>query len=86
MVKRVVLNGPETSLKLSLGLAAVACILRPTNALIWATLGAFLYFRAPMRAERILIITEVAKIGYVYTYSPEYGLPSDDFNASECRQ
>lgn len=61
--KRVVLSGPETSLNLSLGLAAVACILRPTNALIWATLGAFLYFRAPMWAERILIITEVAKIG-----------------------
>ncbi|KAF8425651.1 Alg9-like mannosyltransferase family-domain-containing protein [Tirmania nivea] len=61
--KRVVLNGPETSLKMSLGFAAVASILRPTNALIWATLGAFLYFRASMRAERILIVSEAAKIG-----------------------
>ncbi|KAI5801489.1 Alg9-like mannosyltransferase family-domain-containing protein [Peziza echinospora] len=58
------IDAPETDLKLSLSLAAVACILRPTNVLIWASLGAFLLFRATSRAERLHIVSEAAKTGF----------------------
>ncbi|KAF8469068.1 Alg9-like mannosyltransferase family-domain-containing protein [Kalaharituber pfeilii] len=51
------------TLKLALGLAAIACILRPTNALIWACLGTFLLIRAPNKKEKLMVASEAFQTG-----------------------
>ena len=46
---------PELKLQRSLLLAALACILRPTNILIWACLAAFTLFRRARRDEIVVM-------------------------------
>lgn len=47
----------------ALALAAVACVLRPTNVLVWACLGAFALWNS--KGGRTLLIGQAAIIGYV---------------------
>ncbi|MCJ1251171.1 glycosylphosphatidylinositol anchor biosynthesis [Trapelia coarctata] len=51
-----------TTLRGSLLLAAVACVLRPTNVLIWACLACFAFLRGATR-ERLVLIRETALCG-----------------------
>ena len=59
----IVLQGPETNFKLSLCLAATACILRPTNILIWAIPGIFLYLKAPSKQEKLSMVITASQVG-----------------------
>jgi hypothetical protein len=59
-------NQPLTryfSLRQCLLLSALACILRPTNVLIWATLASIAWFRNSWD-KRIILIREVLICGY----------------------
>lgn len=51
-------------LRKCLSLAAVACILRPTNIIIWVTLAGFAWFRCQWEQRKILI-REVLICGFV---------------------
>lgn len=52
-----------SDLRLSLLLAAFACILRPTNVLIWSCLAGFLMFRSNSK-DKIALVTEAIAVGY----------------------
>lgn len=45
-------------------MAAIACVLRPTNVLIWAAMGLFALRNAG--AKKAVLITEAAWIGCVF--------------------
>ncbi|RPA94437.1 hypothetical protein L873DRAFT_1701069 [Choiromyces venosus 120613-1] len=62
--KSVVVEGQidRKELQLSLLFAAFACILRPTNVLIWSSLGLFLLYHSSSR-DRMRIVTEVVTVG-----------------------
>ncbi|KAG0124191.1 mannosyltransferase [Tuber indicum] len=63
--KSVVVEGQidRKELQLSLLFAAFACILRPTNVLIWSSLGLFLIYHSSSR-DRVRIVTEVVTVGF----------------------
>lgn len=50
---------PFRDFRISLGWAALACIIRPTNALIWAFLGLHLMFKARSHLNAIIANTAV---------------------------
>lgn len=50
-------------LRASLLLAAIACVLRPTNVLIWACLACFALVRLGS-SERLVLVRETALCGY----------------------
>ncbi|RPB12545.1 hypothetical protein P167DRAFT_523089 [Morchella conica CCBAS932] len=52
----------RNDLRLSLLLAAFACILRPTNVLIWTCLGSILMYRSTPR-DRATLVTEAVTVG-----------------------
>lgn len=53
----------RSSLRQSLVLAAIACVLRPTNILIWVCLGAFAIWHAPW-LTRVILAREALSCGY----------------------
>ena len=59
-----VIYAPGSHLRYALSLAALACVLRPTNALIWLILGTSLLFRARTGEERSRLILETLWIGF----------------------
>jgi hypothetical protein len=50
-------------LYMSLALAALACILRPTNVIIWATIGSMMLFVYPNPKTGLVLITAVLLTG-----------------------
>ena len=59
-------KGPRTprgEIRGALALAAVACVLRPTNVLVWLSLGAFALWNTAGR-KRVVLIAEAAWIGF----------------------
>ncbi|KAL7273517.1 glycosylphosphatidylinositol anchor biosynthesis [Rhizina undulata] len=61
-VRKVKMEINRGDLRLSLLLAAFACILRPTNALIWVTLASFALYNGGKR-ERLLLVREAIMVG-----------------------
>lgn len=49
----------------ALGAAAVACVLRPTNALIWAVLGGFRVVYVKGWQRKLSLVLKAVIIGYV---------------------
>lgn len=54
------------SLRRSLLLAALACILRPTDLLIWGCLGSFLAIRNPYKIH--LLLRDAISCGYDFRW------------------
>jgi phosphatidylinositol glycan class B len=57
---------PRGELRLSFLLAAFACVLRPTNLLVWSFLGAFAIWNGVGKRWRLIL--DAAWIGYVATF------------------
>lgn len=54
----------RSEVRLALALAAFACVLRPTNVLVWLVLGGFALWNTNRR-KRVVLVAEASWIGYV---------------------
>jgi phosphatidylinositol glycan class B len=61
-----------SELRLSLLMAAIACVLRPTNIMIWGFLGAFALWNCG--SKRAVLVAEATWIGYDIFHYENSGL------------